>query len=92
MKETITQAKFCEQKQHINREILSAINKNESHSFYANDGPLNDDDQKITLSQYQALCFRNPEIITCLSIDMDQMHRNAKILKQNHKNYKIQNL
>ena len=37
---------------------------------------------RITYSQYEAIVYRNPEIVGWLAIDMEKMHRNCAFLRK----------
>ena len=46
------------------------------------DGEMPVFEDRITFNQYEAIAYRNPEMIGWMAIDMDKMHRNCELLQK----------
>ena len=46
------------------------------------DGEMPVFEDRITLQQYEAIAYRNPEIVGWMGIDMEKMHRNCEMVQK----------
>ena len=47
---------------------------------FGDQGEILIQEDRITLVQYEAIAYRNPEIIGWMAIDMEKMHRNCDLM------------